>query len=69
MIERDGKADMTRFDQVAARLEQSAEALANVARRIYSPIHENLLKSRDFELMKPIKNHIGLVKNAMRTDR
>jgi hypothetical protein len=36
---------------------------------IYSPIHENLLKSRDFELMKPIKNHIGLVKNAMRTDR
>jgi deazaflavin-dependent oxidoreductase (nitroreductase family) len=36
---------------------------------IYSPIHENLLKSRNFELMKPIKNHIGLVKNAMRTDR
>lgn len=32
MIERDGKSDMTRFDQVAARLEQSAEALANVAR-------------------------------------
>jgi hypothetical protein len=32
MMEQDGKADMTRFDQVAARLEQSAEALANVAR-------------------------------------
>jgi hypothetical protein len=32
MIERDGKSDMSRFDQVAARLEQSAEALANVAR-------------------------------------
>jgi hypothetical protein len=32
MIEKDGKSDMTRFDQVAARLEQSAEALANVAR-------------------------------------
>ena len=32
MIEKDGKADMSRFDQVAARLEQSAEALANVAR-------------------------------------
>jgi hypothetical protein len=32
MIERDGKADMGRFDQVAARLEQSAEALAQVAR-------------------------------------
>jgi len=32
MMERDGKADMSRFDQVAARLEQSAEALANVAR-------------------------------------
>ncbi|MCA0454930.1 MAG: DUF4870 domain-containing protein [Chloroflexi bacterium] len=32
MIEKDGKTDMTRFDQVAARLEQSAEALANVAR-------------------------------------
>jgi hypothetical protein len=32
MIEQDGKGDMTRFDQVAARLEQSAEALANVAR-------------------------------------
>jgi len=32
MMERDGKSDMTRFDQVAARLEQSAEALANVAR-------------------------------------
>ncbi|NJO83402.1 MAG: hypothetical protein HC828_11665 [Blastochloris sp.] len=32
MIERDGKTDMSRFDQVAARLEASAEALANVAR-------------------------------------
>jgi hypothetical protein len=32
MIEKDGRSDMTRFDQVAARLEQSAEALANVAR-------------------------------------
>jgi len=32
MMERDGKSDMSRFDQVAARLEQSAEALANVAR-------------------------------------
>jgi hypothetical protein len=32
MMERDGKGDMSRFDQVAARLEQSAEALANVAR-------------------------------------
>jgi hypothetical protein len=32
MIERDGKSDMSRFDQVAARLEASAEALANVAR-------------------------------------
>ncbi len=32
MIEKDGKSDMSRFDQVAARLEQSAEALANVAR-------------------------------------
>ncbi|MBL8163209.1 MAG: hypothetical protein JNJ61_14575 [Anaerolineae bacterium] len=32
MIEKDGKGDMSRFDQVAARLEQSAEALANVAR-------------------------------------
>jgi hypothetical protein len=32
MIERDGKSDLSRFDQVAARLEQSAEALANVAR-------------------------------------
>jgi hypothetical protein len=32
MIEQDGKGDMSRFDQVAARLEQSAEALANVAR-------------------------------------
>jgi len=32
MMERDGKGDISRFDQVAARLEQSAEALANVAR-------------------------------------
>lgn len=32
MIERDGKSDMSRFDQVAARLEQSAEALGNAAR-------------------------------------
>jgi hypothetical protein len=32
MIERDGKSDMSRFDQVAARLEASAEALANAAR-------------------------------------
>jgi hypothetical protein len=32
MMERDDKGDMSRFDQVAARLEQSAEALANVAR-------------------------------------
>jgi hypothetical protein len=32
MIEKDGKSDMSRFDQVAARLEASAEALANVAR-------------------------------------
>lgn len=32
MIERDGKGDMSRFDQVAARLEQSAEAMANAAR-------------------------------------
>jgi hypothetical protein len=32
MMEKDGKSDMSRFDQVAARLEQSAEALANVAR-------------------------------------
>ncbi len=32
MMEKDGKSDMTRFDQVAARLEASAEALANVAR-------------------------------------
>lgn len=32
MREQEGKTDMTRFDQVAARLEQSAEALANVAR-------------------------------------
>ncbi len=32
MIEKDGKGDMSRFDQVAARLEASAEALANVAR-------------------------------------
>ena len=32
MIEKDGKSDMTRFDQVAARLEGSAEALAQVAR-------------------------------------
>ncbi|KXK54687.1 MAG: hypothetical protein UZ13_00049 [Chloroflexi bacterium OLB13] len=29
---KDGKGDMTRFDQVAARLEASAEALANAAR-------------------------------------
>jgi hypothetical protein len=32
MIEKDGKSDMSRFDQVAARLEASAEALANAAR-------------------------------------
>ena len=32
MIEKDDKSDMSRFDQVAARLEASAEALANVAR-------------------------------------
>lgn len=32
MIEKDGRSDMSRFDQVAARLEASAEALANVAR-------------------------------------
>src|SRR5690606_975196 len=32
MIEKDGKGDMSRFDQVAARLEASAEALANAAR-------------------------------------
>ncbi|NJL55509.1 hypothetical protein HC928_10175 [bacterium] len=32
MMEKDGKSDMSRFDQVAARLEASAEALANVAR-------------------------------------
>jgi hypothetical protein len=32
MVEQEGKGDMSRFDQVAARLEQSAEALANVAR-------------------------------------
>ncbi len=32
MMEKDGKGDMSRFDQVAARLEASAEALANVAR-------------------------------------
>jgi len=31
-IEKDGKGDMSRFDQVAARLEASAEALANAAR-------------------------------------
>ncbi len=32
MMEKDGKSDMSRFDQVAARLEASAEALANAAR-------------------------------------
>ncbi|MBL8166387.1 MAG: hypothetical protein JNJ61_30660, partial [Anaerolineae bacterium] len=32
MVEKDGKSDMSRFDQAAARLEASAEALANVAR-------------------------------------
>ncbi|MEO8608801.1 MAG: hypothetical protein ABI690_13000 [Chloroflexota bacterium] len=32
MVEQEGKTDMSRFDQAAARLEQSAEALANVAR-------------------------------------
>jgi len=32
MMEKDGKSDMSRFDQVAARLETSAEALANAAR-------------------------------------
>ena len=32
VIEKDGRSDMSRFDQVAARLEASAEALANVAR-------------------------------------
>jgi hypothetical protein len=32
MMEKDSKSDMSRFDQVAARLEASAEALANVAR-------------------------------------
>jgi hypothetical protein len=32
MMEKDGRSDMSRFDQVAARLEASAEALANVAR-------------------------------------
>ena len=32
MVEQEGKGDLSRFDQAAARLEQSAEALANVAR-------------------------------------
>jgi hypothetical protein len=32
MIAKDGKSDMSRFDHVAARLEASAEALANAAR-------------------------------------
>ncbi|GAB4549633.1 MAG: hypothetical protein OHK0023_14490 [Anaerolineae bacterium] len=32
MMEKDSKSDMSRFDQVAARLEASAEALANAAR-------------------------------------
>jgi hypothetical protein len=32
MVEQKGKTDLSRFDQAAARLEQSAEALANVAR-------------------------------------
>ena len=52
MIEQDGKGDMSRFDQVAARLEQSAEALAHAAQTADAG-HAGAVESRRCAAMSP----------------